>query len=56
MQANWTPASLLTELTTAIRTDAEAALADFHTGRGYELAGLSIVGVGSNAVVKRGKE
>ena len=49
-------ASLPTELTTAIRTDAEAALAEFHTGRGYELPGLSIVGVGSNAVVQRGKE
>ena len=35
---------------------AEAALAEFHTGRGYELPGLSIVGVGSNAVVQRGKE
>ena len=32
MQANWTLASLPTELTTAIRTDAEAALAEFHTG------------------------
>ena len=49
-------ASLPTELTTAIRTDAEAALVEFHTGRGYESPGLSIVGVGSNAVVQRGKE
>ena len=49
-------ASLPTELTTAIRTDAEAALAEFHTGRGYELPGLRIVGVGSNAVAQRGNE
>ena len=41
---------------TANRTDAEAALVEFHTGRGYELPGLSIVGVGSSAVVQRGEK
>ena len=38
-------ASPPTELTTAIRTDAEAALAEFHTGCGYELFVQTVAGV-----------
>jgi SAM-dependent methyltransferase len=49
-------ASLPTELTAAIRADAEAALAEFRTDNGYELPGLSLVGVGRNAVAQRRKE
>ncbi|TPG29906.1 methyltransferase domain-containing protein [Mycobacterium hodleri] len=39
-------ASIPAEVAEAIRTDAEAALADFGTPDGYQLPGVSIVGVG----------
>jgi hypothetical protein len=39
-------ASLPVEAKAVIRTDAEAALAGFATPGGYELPGVSIVGVG----------
>ncbi len=39
-------ASLPAELAAAIRTDAEVALAGFATRDGYELPGISVVGVG----------
>ena len=39
-------ASIPAEVAEAIRTDAEAALADFATPDGYQLPGVSIVGVG----------
>ena len=39
-------ASLPVEAKAAIRTDAEAALAGFATPDGYELPGVSIIGVG----------
>jgi hypothetical protein len=38
--------SLPDDITSAIRTDAESALADFATETGYTIPGLSLIGVG----------
>jgi len=40
--------SLPDDITSAIRSDAESALADFATETGYAIPGRSLVGVGSH--------